>query len=279
MTYCPVSGSFAALSSEPFTLNDFFVNYPSLHCNPRLSVRQIGCQVHISWVHVWWALFTSGRSVSIPLPTCALSPARGFYSSIRFLSLDCETALACETRLVCDEVQFTHDRITNCHSTHVWSTNNPYHSIVRNFQHHFSVNVWCGHIVDKLIGPFILVGCLTADYYLHILQNKLPLILEGVLLQARLKMGLQHDSAPPYFGCQSGLGSGSQLQVTQFLNWCRNFCKSHCSWIGAVEIIGLVVEVRMPGHSVLHTRLPFIYTCEDAWRTWCNRRNRRHENS
>lgn len=35
-------------------------------------------------------------------------------------------------------------------------------SISSNFQHCFSVNVWCSPINDQLIGLFVLEGCLTA---------------------------------------------------------------------------------------------------------------------
>jgi hypothetical protein len=77
--------------------------------------------------------------------------------------------------------------------------------------------MWCGLINNQLLGPFILEGYLTADYYLHFLQDKLTLLLEDVPLQATLNMWLQNDSIPPHFG----------PQVTQYLNQCYGHCGIH----------------------------------------------------
>jgi len=34
-----------------------------------------------------------------------------------------------------------------------------------NFQRRFSVNVWCGLVANKLIGPFVLDNSLTGNTY------------------------------------------------------------------------------------------------------------------
>jgi hypothetical protein len=44
-----------------------------------------------------------------------------------------------------------------------------------------------------------------------------------------------------------------------------------------VEIVGLVMEVCMPGHPIYQTWHPLISTCGDSWRMWCIRRNHRYE--
>ena len=59
--------------------------------------------------------------------------------------------------MFCDEAQFTRDGVNNSHNLHVWADNNPRATIESNFQHRFSVNVWCGVLYDQLIGPFILL--------------------------------------------------------------------------------------------------------------------------
>jgi hypothetical protein len=109
------------------------------------------------------------------------------------------------------------------------------------------VNVQCGLINKQLIGPFILVGCLTADYYL---QNQLPR-LKDVPLHARLNMWLQHDSH-------------SGLQVVQYLNRCYGNC-----WNGHGG-----PHVWPPLCQIWH---PLISTCGDTWSTGCIMRNHRHE--
>jgi len=70
------------------------------------------------------------------------------------------------------------------------------------------MNVWCGIIIDMLIGPVIVEDRMTGDSYLHFLQNDLPEQLEDVPLDARRHMYLQHDGAPIHY----------TRMVTQHLN-------------------------------------------------------------
>jgi hypothetical protein len=50
-----------------------------------------------------------------------------------------------------------------------------------NFQHRFSVNMWCGVVGNNLIGPRVIESRLTAPYYRNFPENGLPLHLENVL--------------------------------------------------------------------------------------------------
>jgi hypothetical protein len=88
-----------------------------------------------------------------------------------------------------------------------------HHATARIYQHHFFVNVWSGLINDQLTVPFVPNRHLTADYFLHFLQDKSPLILEDVPLRARLNMWLKHDGTSPHSG----------LQVMQYLNQCYHW--------------------------------------------------------
>lgn len=118
--------------------------------------------------------------------------------------------------LFTDEAQFTLEGITNCHNSYVWSYNNPYPTFENNYQHRYSVNVWCGLLNNQLIGPYITEGQLTGNYYLYFLQNELPLLLEDVPVKFRAKMWLQQEGTPYFYG-----------QVTEYLNY--TFGKR---WIG-----------------------------------------------
>jgi hypothetical protein len=84
--------------------------------------------------------------------------------------------------LFSDEAQFTWDGINNTRNSHVWAKLNPHPTIETNFQHHFSINLWCGVLHDQLIGPFISPGRLTGAVYLQFLQEQLPQLLEDVPL-------------------------------------------------------------------------------------------------
>ena len=80
-----------------------------------------------------------------------------------------------------DEATFTHNRINNTHNSHRWSQVSPHDTVETNFQHRFSINVWCGMIDDMLIGPVILDNHMTGWNYLDFMQNGLSEKLEMFL--------------------------------------------------------------------------------------------------
>lgn len=101
--------------------------------------------------------------------------------------------------LFSDEATFTRNGIFNSRNSHVWSEENPHCTVETSFQHRFHVNVWCGIICDKLLGPFIFNENLTGNVYLHFLQNNLPLLLEDVPLLTRREIIFQQDGSTPHF--------------------------------------------------------------------------------
>jgi len=87
-------------------------------------------------------------------------------------------------------------------------SDNPRGTVESNYQHRFSINVWCGVIGDQLIDPYIFPQRLTGDNYANFLREELPALLENVPLQTLQQMYYQHDRVPPHF---------SQV-VRQYLN-------------------------------------------------------------
>jgi hypothetical protein len=67
-------------------------------------------------------------------------------------------------------------------NVHTWSQDNPHETTVTTFQSRFSVNVWCGVIGDRLIGPIVLENNLRGDTYEVFLRNELPGLLEDIPL-------------------------------------------------------------------------------------------------
>jgi len=61
------------------------------------------------------------------------------------------------------------------------------------------VNVWCGVLGNKLIGPFVFDNNLTGNAYGVFLRNELPGLLEDIPLMIRSQMSLQHDGASPHY--------------------------------------------------------------------------------
>ena len=101
--------------------------------------------------------------------------------------------------LFTDEASFTRDGINNSRNVHTWSQDHPHATTVTTFQSRFSVNVWCGVIGDKLIGPFVLENNLSGDTYEVFLRTELPGLLEDIPLMVRMQMFFQHDGAPPHY--------------------------------------------------------------------------------
>ena len=67
----------------------------------------------------------------------------------------------------------------------------------RHFQRRFSVNVWCGVLGNRLIGPFVFDNNLTGNTYDAFLKKDLPGLLEDIPIMIRAKctsnmMGLPH---------------------------------------------------------------------------------------
>jgi len=109
------------------------------------------------------------------------------------VSIKIETCTVYRYILFTDEAQFPRDGINNYHNEHRWFDENPYAMFERNFQHRFSINVWCGTLNDQLFGPFVLDGCLTRDGYLRFLEDHLTNMLDDVLLIVRHRMYFLHD--------------------------------------------------------------------------------------
>jgi hypothetical protein len=89
--------------------------------------------------------------------------------------------------------------INSTRNSQVWAYDNPHRTVESNFQHPFSVHMWCGIVGDQLTDQYIFSQDLTGDIYTRFLQNKLPALLVNVPLHTQLQMYYQHDGVPPHF--------------------------------------------------------------------------------
>ena len=89
---------------------------------------------------------------------------------------------------------FTCHGVNNTRNSHLWDHDNPHGTVESNYQHRFSVNVWCGVIGNQLSGPYIFPQHLTGDIYADFLLDELPALLENVPLQTRRQMYYHHDA-------------------------------------------------------------------------------------
>jgi len=90
--------------------------------------------------------------------------------------------------LFSDEVSFTRDGVNNLRNVNTYSHINPHETSVTNFQRRISVNVWCGVLGNKLIGPFVFDNNLTGNTYGASLRKELQGLLEDIPLKIRSQM-------------------------------------------------------------------------------------------
>jgi len=62
------------------------------------------------------------------------------------------------------------------------------------------MNVWCGLLGNKLIGPFVLDNNLTGNTYEFFLRNELLGLLENIPVMVRGQIYFQHNCPPITFG-------------------------------------------------------------------------------
>lgn len=102
--------------------------------------------------------------------------------------------------LFSDEATFHNTGQLNRHNCHYWSVENPHWHRQVDFQHRWSLNVWCGIINGYLVGPFFFPGRLNSAEYLRFLRDELAILLMDVDLNTRCRMWYQHDGAPAHWG-------------------------------------------------------------------------------
>lgn len=98
-----------------------------------------------------------------------------------------------------DEATFSSVGTVNLHNMHFWSAQNPHWMREVQHQGRWSINVWCGIIGGRIIGPYFFDQALTGNRFLDFLRNDLPVLLEDVPLETRQNMFLQLDGCPAHF--------------------------------------------------------------------------------
>ena len=81
-----------------------------------------------------------------------------------------------------DEATFKSNGDVNIHNAHYWSQVNPHLLRKVDNQHRWSLNVWCGIIRHRIIGPYFFQGALNGGMYTDFLKNILNQLLEDVPL-------------------------------------------------------------------------------------------------
>lgn len=99
-----------------------------------------------------------------------------------------------------DEAKFCNDGNVNLHNAHYWSDQNPHWLRQHNHQVRWSVNVWCGILGNRIIGPYFIQGNLTGrNYTADVLNGVVDDFASDLPLQDLRQTWFQHDGAPPHF--------------------------------------------------------------------------------
>jgi hypothetical protein len=99
-----------------------------------------------------------------------------------------------------DESQFTRDGVVNTHNAHYWSVENPHWLRETRHQVNWRVNVWCGILGDRIIGPVFYQGTLNGGRYRQmILEGVVDELVDELPLASVRQLWYQHDGAPPHF--------------------------------------------------------------------------------
>ncbi|KAJ8910688.1 hypothetical protein NQ315_015396 [Exocentrus adspersus] len=87
----------------------------------------------------------------------------------------------------------------NRHNMHYYALENPSWVCEIQNQNHWSINVWCGILHNRIIGPYFFNNPLNDHHYLQFIREVLPGLLQEINDDARQNMGLQQDGAPPHY--------------------------------------------------------------------------------
>ncbi|XP_029675902.1 uncharacterized protein LOC115243229 [Formica exsecta] len=100
--------------------------------------------------------------------------------------------------LFSDECTFKSDGSVNTWNCRHWSLVNPHRLREIDHQHVWKINVWCGIIGNRIIGPIFFEENLNADRYSALIETDLPVLLETLPLRLRLDMWFQQNGCPSH---------------------------------------------------------------------------------
>lgn len=97
-----------------------------------------------------------------------------------------------------DECNFTNCGMFNRKNCHIWAQENPHNNFPVRNQVRFSVNVFCGLLGNRLMGPVMFEGNLSANRYVELIENNVEDFLDDLPLAQRNNTWYQQDGAPAH---------------------------------------------------------------------------------
>ena len=139
--------------------------------SPRLSTRRLASRIGVSHMQVWRTLREDNLYPYHDQRVQHLEPGNHAQRMDLCHWVKAHRELL-GVILFTDEASFTRDGINNLRNVHTWSHHNPHATSVTHFQRRFSVNVWCGVLGNRLIGPFVFDNNLTGNTYEAFLRHE-----------------------------------------------------------------------------------------------------------
>lgn len=103
-----------------------------------------------------------------------------------------------------DEARFCRNGSVNLHNAHYWAQENPHWLRQHKHQVRWSVNVWCGILGDRIIGPHFFEDNLNGKMYT---EEILGVVIDDLVCSLSLndlrQVWFQHDGAPPHFSTRA----------------------------------------------------------------------------
>lgn len=98
--------------------------------------------------------------------------------------------------LFTDEATFSTNGTVSSQNIRFWSEDNPHWVINCKSQYSARINVWCGVLKDRIIGPFFFNTTLNGVRFLEFLQHDFWDAIHGLPLEYRENLYVQLDGAP-----------------------------------------------------------------------------------
>lgn len=169
--------------------------------NPNTSTREIAHYMQVSHSTVQYILKKHKFFPYKPRKVHALGendPQRRVQFCTVFMNKLREDPIFYRRVLWSDECTFGKNGVFNRNNHRHWSTENNHVVVQHNFQNRFSVNVWCGILGDRLVGPFFVEGNLNQEKYNNLLRNEIGDYLDELPLAELNRVVFQQDGATPH---------------------------------------------------------------------------------
>ena len=141
--------------------------------SPRLSTRRMASRVGLSRMNLWRTLHEENLYPYHDQRVQHFQPGDHAKRMELCHWVNAHPVLLNEI-LFTDESPFTRDGINNVRNIHTWAHRNPHATCVTHFRRRFSLNVLCGMLGKRLIGPYGFDNNITENTYEAFLRNELP---------------------------------------------------------------------------------------------------------